>query len=122
MTHHDQWVQHFPSPTRAVWSAAQPRSPRGDAGGAVQQPGLCLRTGLAGHSGELFSEGRISAAALCSWDTTVTTHVAHSFSLSTNIPQKGGGGGEVWSPGEIKLSFSRDIKLSVKPSVWKWRY
>lgn len=84
---------------------------------ALQQPGLCLHTGLASHSGEL-----ISAAALCLWDTTVTTHAAHSFSLSTNIPQKGGGGGEFWSPGEIKLSFSMDIKLSVKLSLWKWMY
>lgn len=89
---------------------------------ALQQPGFCLHTGLASHSGELFSEGRISAAALCLWGTTVTTHVAHSFSLSTNIPQKGGGGGEFWSPGEIKLSFNMDIKLSVKLSLWKWMY
>lgn len=58
-------------------------------------------------SGKLFSESRISAAALCLWGTGTATHVAQKFSLSANILKKGvyGGRGEVEfeSLGEIKF-------------------
>lgn len=54
-------------------------------GAALQQPGPCLLARLTGLSGELFSEGQISAAAPCLWGTGVTSHVAQSFSLSTNM-------------------------------------
>lgn len=91
-------------------------------GAALQQPGPCLFTRLACHSGELFSQGGISAAAPCLWGTGVAFHVAQAFSLSTNMLLKRvcgwGEGGEFWSSGVIKLSFSLDTTLSIKPSLW----
>lgn len=125
-------VQHFPSLmwARAVLSQPQSAVTLQDAGRySTPSTGLCPLTALTGHSGELFSEGRISAPTLCLWGATP---VASSFSLSTNVLKiricggwRGGGGGEFWSPGEIKFSFSVDIRLirlSVKPPIWKWMY
>lgn len=53
-------------------------------GAALQQPGPCFLAHLAGHSGELFPEGWISADAPCLWGTGVASHIAQTFSLSTN--------------------------------------
>lgn len=58
------------------------------------------------------------------------THVAPQSSLSTVLKMRvcgggRGGGGEFWSPGEIKLSFSVDIRVirsSINPPTWKWMY
>lgn len=76
---------------------------------------------------ELFSAGRISAPTLL-WGAT---HVTPQSALSTILKMRvcgrgrGGGGGEFWSPGEIKLSFSVDIRvvrLSINSPIWKWMY